>query len=367
MRDGATKVAALAIAVGIACCGPVAAQGHPPQTAPAAPVVLPDGAVRVPAFELPPSDYMSKEALAFQKRRAGPSGGGLAALDPKLPIAEVRAAAEKQAAPLIAIVRARYKADVAEQTIGGVKTRVFTPADGKIDPRRILINLHGGSFSMCAEACAYLESLPIAALGGFKVVSVDYRQGPEHVHPAASEDVAAVYKALLKNYKPSQIGIYGCSAGGALSAMTAAWLPAHGLPQAGAIGVFGSGASPFGGDSACIAAVISGAGPLPRPDPAQPLESPMPYFKGADLKDPMIAPALHPEVAAKFPPTLLITGTRAMDLSAAAFTHSQLLKAGVEADLIVAEGQGHCYIYLPLPEAYDAHKSTVDFFRKHLG
>src|SRR6185436_18208567 len=95
--------------------------------------------------------------------------------------------------------------------------------------------------------------------------------------PAASEDVSAVYRELLKSYKPQQIGIYGCSAGGALSAQVAAWLPAHGLP----------------------------------PQPARS------YFDGVDMSDPMVSPALHLGVLAKFPPTLLITGTRAMDLSPA--------------------------------------------------
>ena len=40
---------------------------------------------------------------------------------------------------------------------------------------------------------------------------------------------------------------------------------------------------------------------------------------------------------ATFPPTLIVTGTRAMDLSPAIFTNSQLLKAGVRSTLIVGE------------------------------
>ena len=40
---------------------------------------------------------------------------------------------------------------------------------------------------------------------------------PEAVFPAASEDVAAVYRELLRTYTPKQVGIYECSAGGVLS------------------------------------------------------------------------------------------------------------------------------------------------------
>jgi acetyl esterase/lipase len=251
---------------------------------------------------------------------------------------------------------------------------VITPMNGKFDPSRVLINLHGGGFNQCAEGCAMMESLPISSIGGFKVITVDYRQGPEHLFPAASEDVAAVYRELLKSYRPKQIGIYGCSAGGALSGQAAAWLPAHGLPQAGAIGIFGAGAVRFGaGDSAWIAAYIDGSLGPPPPKPGTPPSAPPPgqvrsYFQGANMEDPMVSPAMHPQVLAKFPPTLVITGTRAMDLSPAVFTHSKLIDAGVPGDLIVGEGMGHCYIMQQqLPESQSAYRAIVKFFRQYLG
>jgi len=230
--------------------------------------------------------------------------------------------------------------------------------------------VHGGGFMMCADACALLESLPIAAVGGFKVISVNYREAPEAVFPAASQDVTAVYRTLLKSYEPKHIGLYGCSAGGALSAQVAAWLPAHGLPEPGAIGIFGAGGVPFGtGDSAYVASYIDGSFAPPtksgKPPPLVPgVRS---YFEGTDMNDPMISPALHLDVLARFPPTLVITGTRAMDMSPAIYTHSQLVKAGVPGDLIVAEGQGHCFIYFAkFPEARDAYRTITDFFHKNL-
>jgi acetyl esterase/lipase len=351
---------AAALAAGVAGGAALAAEPAPKL---ARPVYTPDGVVHVPAFDLPPSRLMSPEAVELLKMRSrAPS---LSALGTD--VGAARAALEKQLAPQVQMMRARYPADVVEQTIAGVPTRVFTPKGGRADPDRVLINLHGGGFMFCADACAFLESLPIASLGGFKVVSVNYRMGPEAVFPAASEDVAAVYRELLKSYKPKQIGVYGCSAGGALSGQAAAWFAAHGIPEPGAIGVFGSGAGRIGGDSAYVSGYIDGSFP---PPPAPGASWPEPfrsYFTGADLTDPLVTPALHPDVLTKFPPTLVITGARAPDLSAAVFTHSQLVKAGVPGDLIVGEGMSHCYIYMSsLPEAQDAYQAIVRFFRTNL-
>jgi epsilon-lactone hydrolase len=331
------------------------------------PVFALDGTVHVPAFDLPPSRYASKEYNGVMRLRA------LMVMGPPVPkgsIADVRQGLEKLLGSQVKDMEDRYPARVVEDRIAGVAVRIVTPQDGKFAADRILINVHGGGFMMCADACALLESIPIAAVGGFKVVSVNYREAPEHVFPAASQDVAAVYQALLKSYEPGHIGLYGCSAGGALSAQVAAWLPAHGLPQLGAIGIFGAGGVPFEtGDSAYVAGYIDGSfAPPGKSGKAPPLvPGARSYFAGADMSDPLISPALHPDVLAKFPPTLVITGTRAMDMSPAVYTHSQLVKAGVPGDLIVGEGLGHCFIYFAkFPEAQDAYRTITGFFHEHL-
>jgi acetyl esterase/lipase len=227
--------------------------------------------VHVPAFDLPASSYLSAEALAFQQSRASmPQFNGGAAVSAGAPtIVQMRAGVERQLAPNVAAQQARYAVDITEQTIAGVPTRVFAPRAGEADRRRVLINLHGGGFSLCAYGCAMVESIPIAAVGRFKVISVDYRQGPEHRFPAASEDVATVYRELLRTYRPENIGIYGCSAGGSLSAQVASWFQSHDLPNPGVIGIFGAGGTRMGsGDSAYVTAYIDGSFPAPRSDGA---------------------------------------------------------------------------------------------------
>jgi len=329
------------------------------------PTFLPDGTVQVPAFELPPSEFVSREALEFQKSRAKMSGAGVS-MSGDSNITEIRTNLERYMEPQVIAAQQRYPVDIVAQEIAGVKTRIVTPKNGEANSNRILINLHGGGFMMCAYGCAMVESIPIASLGRFKVITVDYRQGPEHTFPAATEDVIAVYKDLLKTYRPENIGVYGCSAGGSLTGQVAAWIIDKGLPIPGALGIFGAGAVRFGsGDSAYIAAYIDGsfAAPQREGQSAQPTG----YFMGADMKNPLISPAGSPDLLEKFPPTLVVTGTRAMEMSPAIYTHFQLMKAGVSSNLIVGEGMGHCYIYSPdLPEALDTNEMIVKFFNDNL-
>lgn len=336
-----------------------------PHSSDAKPSFSLSGVVQAPAFQLPPSVYMSDEAKNMLRMRAVMSGPEF---PPKGEIQQIRQDMEKAIAPLVKKMQEQYPVNITEQEIAGVRTRVITPQEGNLDPERVLINLHGGAFSMCADGCALLESLPMAVLGNYKVVSVDYRMAPEHIFPAANEDVEAVYKALLKDYQPGKIGIYGCSAGGVLTGQVSAWLQDKQLPQPGALGIFGAGAGGMGtGDSAYVAGYIDGSFPAPDDSGEIPMFSYRSYFDGVDLRDPLVSPLLSVETLKHFPPTLIITGNRAMDMSPAIVTHSQLLKAGVKSTLVVGEGMGHCYTYFPmLPEAQDAYDIMVRFFSDNL-
>lgn len=47
---------------------------------------------------------------------------------------------------------------------------------------------------------------------------------------------------MLKSYAAENIGIFGYSAGGVLTAQAVNWFQVHELPRPGAIGIFGAGA-----------------------------------------------------------------------------------------------------------------------------
>ena len=321
-----------------------------------------DGTVHVPAYDLPLSVYMSEAARQTFRTRFE----RLPNVDPTASIAEMRQAMDTHFyAPRLAYARQHFRVEIAPRLIGGVHVAWVVP-EPLHDDSSILINLHGGGFRIGAGMGALVESIPVAAVTGIQTVAVDYRQGPEHEFPAASEDVAAVYHALLERYPARRIGIFGTSAGGVLTAMTVVWLDRHNLPRPAAIALICAPADDFwGGDSRFTTPPLMGM-PSPPPFPNPPLTG-MPYVSQKDLYNPLVSPALSPGLLARFPPTLLITGTRAGEMSAVANSHARLIKAGVEAELHVWEGMWHGFLNdLELPEAQEALAVIARFFAKHI-
>jgi acetyl esterase/lipase len=85
------------------------------------------------------------------------------------------------------------------------------------------------------------------------------------------------------------------------------------------------------------------------------------------VNTPLASPILSPDIIKRFPPTLLISSTRAADMSAAIDTHRELVKAGVDADLHLWDGLGHAFFMdIDLPESREAFDVMTHFFQKHL-
>ncbi len=234
-----------------------------------------------------------------------------------------------------------YPVDIQASKIGGVPVDIVKAAGVASDAKRVLINLHGGGFLWGAGSGGLVESIPVA-----------------------SEDVEKVYRALLEHHQAQDIGIYGCSAGGVLSAEAVAWLAAKHLPAPGAIGIFCAGVVDFGGDSAYISPLLMGDSV-----PAEPLRLGMlPYFKGVDAHDPLVTPGASPAVLAKFPSTLLISGTRDFAMSAVLRSNELLTEAGVPTELHVWEGMWHSFFSdADMPESKAAYAVMARFFDRHLG
>ena len=257
-----------------------------------------------------------------------------------------------------------FPVKVEETTTAGVKTDIITPLDmPAANKDRVLINLHGGGFN--SDSGSLIEGVPIANLAKIKVVSVYYRLAPENPFPAAVDDVVAVYKELLKTYKPKKIGIFGTSAGAILTGEVTAQLKKSGLPLPGALGMFSTSAD-FSrpSDSRQIFALEGLPGRLEPVDPNKP--QPNPYVGSTDPKDPVVSPMFADLKG--WPPSLLVTSTRDLLLSDTSLFHLALTKAGVDAQLLVYEALPHAFWYhYELPETTDALSRMARFFVDKLG
>jgi len=257
-----------------------------------------------------------------------------------------------------------YPVNIKTATLGGVRTDIITPlSTPPANAHRVLINLHGGGFN--SDSGSLIEGVPIANLAKIKVVSVYYRLAPEHPFPAAVEDTVAVYKELLKTYKPRQIGIFGTSAGGILAAEVTVRLKQLRLPLPGALGLFTMLAD-FSrtSDSREIFALNGLPGMM---HPSDPREGHDPdYVAKTDLRDPVLSP-LFADLSG-FPPSLLVTGTRDMLLSDTSTFHRALLRAGVAAQLVVFDAMPHAFWYhFQLPETTECLNLMAKFFDEKLG
>jgi acetyl esterase/lipase len=298
---------------------------------------------------VPPS--VSPEARDFLARRPTP---GPASLE------ENRARTDKFRKGRSEEARKLYPVNIESKMIGGVRTDVITPLtipDSKRD--RVLINVHGGGF--ITDSGSLVEGVPIANLTQTSVVSVYYRLAPEHPFPAAVDDTVAVYRELLKTYKPQHIGLFGTSAGAILTAEAAVKFRQLGLPLPAALGVFSGTGDLTRWDDSRAQYTLNGFG---GPQPEKPVH-PSAYVGKTDPHDPVLSPDYANLKG--FPPTLFVTSTRDILLSGTTILHRAFLRDGVDAQLVVFEALPHAFWYnYQLPETKEALNLMARFFDQKL-
>ena len=260
--------------------------------------------------------------------------------------------------------RRLFPVNVEETTIAGVRADILTPLITPEGNRnRVLINLHGGGFN--SDSGSLIEGVPIANLAKIKVISVYYRLAPEYPFPAPVEDVVAVYKELLKTYKPHSIGIFGTSSGAILTAEVAVRLKQLNLPLPAALGLFSVLADySRPSDSMQIFTLNGFPGDLRPQDPNRRIGEE--YARDTDRKDPALSP-LYADLKG-MPSTLLVTSTRDLLLSDTAIFHRALVRAGDDAQLVVFEALPHAFWYhFELPETKEALDRMAKFFDEKVG
>lgn len=103
------------------------------------------------------------------------------------------------------------------------QARVFIPETWKSGdpPLPLIIDIHGGGFSIGAPWVDDKDNLILSNTHGFCVVSIPYRLGPEYKFPTAPKDCAAMISAVMADASlpvdRNRVVVAGYSAGGTMA------------------------------------------------------------------------------------------------------------------------------------------------------
>lgn len=114
---------------------------------------------------------------------------------------------------------------IPNNTDAGLLARIYTPTKGS-GPYPVIVYYHGGGWVIAGPNTYESSAVALAEKTGAIVVSVAYRQAPEHRFPAAHEDAFATYQwardsAASINGNPEKVATAGESAGGNLAVAVA--------------------------------------------------------------------------------------------------------------------------------------------------
>lgn len=267
---------------------------------------------------------------------------------------------------VLASWKAKLKVRVRSDRMAGVPVYWIEPEPiSEKNRNRLLVHVHGGGYVLGEGEAGTGEAVLLAAFGGFKILSIDYRMPPEFPFPAALDDAIAVWKDVVKTVNPQNMAIFGTSTGGGLTLAMILRARDENLPLPAAI----APGTPWvdlseTGDSYKTNEwvdnkLVTWSGWLG--------DAAKLYANGRDLKEPYLSP-IYGDFHG-FPPTILTTGTRDLFLSNTVRTHRKLRRAGVEAELNVYEGQSHAH-FMDDPDAPEVKEAMTDiarFFDTHLG
>ncbi|MBM3217603.1 MAG: alpha/beta hydrolase [Candidatus Rokubacteria bacterium] len=144
--------------------------------------------------------------------------------------------------------------------------RVYRPKGTPAAPLAAVVDVHGGAWTRLDRTAGVHHGRGLAA-SGLVVVSLDFRQGPTHKHPAMAQDAAAGVRwvrahAQRLQVDPTRVALLGQSSGGHIALLVAV--------QPGVFGgtpvVMPDGSLGTGGDDtvACVLAAYPVADPLRR-------------------------------------------------------------------------------------------------------
>lgn len=226
----------------------------------------------------------------------------------------------------------RLPADVTLEKIslptpaGGMEAEWLSTAGAASD--NPILYLHGGGYFMCSPASHRPLTAGLAKEANRRVLSINYRQGPDHAFPAWLEDAVSAYRYLLEQgYAANKMVIGGDSAGGNLVLSCLQQLRNEGLPLPAAAFCISPWAD-LAGESASVDTNEAHDVMLARNS----LRSLGRYhLRGQDAADPLLSP-VHADFSG-FPPLMIQVGSTEILRDDSYSVAERASEAGVEVRL----------------------------------
>ena len=188
-----------------------------------------------------------------------------------------------------------------ELALGGVPA--VRVARSESQPGRHVLFLHGGGYITGSAALYRHITWRFAAAAQAELIAIDYRLAPEHPFPAALDDAAAAWHALLaEGADPANCVIMGDSAGGGLALALALKLRDEGSPLPAALVALSPWTDLAMTGESCWQ---DAADPMLKSDCLKPFAAQ--YLGAADPRHPYASP-LYGDLRG-LPPTLLQVGS----------------------------------------------------------
>ena len=248
--------------------------------------------------------------------------------------------------------------ELEDVVVAGVPAQWVRP-EGMTTSKATLL-VHGGGFHVGSPLSHRDLAAHVALASHVPVLVIDYRLSPEHVFPAAFDDVKAVYRGLIADgADPSGLSVLGDSSGGGLALSALMSLKAEGVPMPAGIVTM----------SAWVDHTMSSESVKTRGDwdpyqsePKMRAVSEF-YRDGLAADDPRVS-AIFGD-ATGLPPMLMQVGTNEPLFDDTNRFAEKARAAGVDVEIQVEEGMPHMHQMLlwNLPEAADSARRAGEFIR----
>ena len=252
---------------------------------------------------------------------------------------------------------------IRETQLGGVNVVESTPP-GYRDDHTILVHVHGGGFVLGSAKSSLGADAAMALATGKRILSIDYTVAPRGNWRTVTDQVVAVYKAILaQGYSGGSIGMFGDSAGGTIVAASVLKLRDRALPMPGALLLM----------SPCADLNLNGDTETTLRDADPALDFAVnkaflaAYAAPEDMSNPYASP-IYGDFRKGYPPVLIQAGTKELVLSDAVRLYQAVKTSGGVAELDVYEGMAHVFqSYMTgTPEQRAAYAESKRWWSDHL-